>query len=103
MDNHQDYMDAYAHELGHEPPSWGKEASGAKRIRQQGFSVQDMLDCYRYYKSTKFWSDKHLSLQYIASNIAAWRKANPPKTRYDDDALMQWYKKNGTTKPHTSV
>lgn len=88
----KELLTLYEKLLGYEPPSWGKEISGAKRITDKGYTNHAVEMCYKHFKSQQFWQDKHLSLSYIASNIDAWALANPPDLR--DVDLDEWYREN---------
>lgn len=76
--------------LGYDPPAWGKETAGAKRLLDAGYSHEEIHTCYEHFKADKFWKGKHLSLVYIASNIAAW-KQEYGETETD---LEKWYREN---------
>jgi hypothetical protein len=79
--------------LGYDPPAWGKESVGAKRLLRSGYSHDEISECYDYYKSSNFWKDKHLSLQYIASNIAAWKQEHGSQAVGETD-LDKWFDEN---------
>lgn len=89
---HSELIERYREALGYDPPSWPKEAKGAKLILDMGYTVDDAIRCYEHYKSRPFWKDKHLSLTYIASNISAWIQENP-STDFSDD-LDKWFREN---------
>ena len=76
--------------LGYDPPAWGKETAGAKRLLDAGYSHEEIHACYEHFKADKFWKGKHLSLAYISSNIAAW------KQEYGEieTDLDKWYHEN---------
>ena len=93
MGLHKDLIVAYEEELGYTIPSYGKEGAGAKRLLAAGYSIDEVLECYRHFKLSPFWKDKHLSLQFIASNIAAWRIEHEEEKISDDD-LMSWFKEH---------
>lgn len=58
--------------LGYNLPSWGREISAAKWMIQAGFSVRQVLDCWRDVSSESFWDDKHCSLGTIQNKIGKW-------------------------------
>jgi hypothetical protein len=87
-----DLLEAYHNELGYDPPSWGKERSGAKRLVTGEYTIDDMLRCYRHFKAEKFWQRKHVSLTYIAQQIGAWKAAQTKNT--SDKELEKWYREN---------
>ncbi|MHA2045369.1 MAG: hypothetical protein ACW99G_11280 [Candidatus Thorarchaeota archaeon] len=81
--------------LGYEP-AWGKELKGAKRIVDKEHTIEEVKSCYEHFKAQSFWKDKHLSLQYIASNISAWQRThqlNRPKAEVDP-FLDKWFREN---------
>ena len=92
----KEFLTAYENELGYKIPAAGQEAAGAKWILKAGFTQDDAMTCYRHFKKDKFWRGQHLSLTYIASNIAAYMQEHGPKKKADDDILEQWYKEHNT-------
>jgi len=47
----KDFLTRYEQELGYRIPAASKEAKGAKRILDAGYSVDDAMTCYRHFKS----------------------------------------------------
>lgn len=90
----KEFLIVYEKELGYKIPAAGKEAAGAKRILDAGFTQDDTIACYRYYKKQRFWRSQHLSLTYIASNIAAYLQTHAPKTGYSNSIMEEWYKEH---------
>lgn len=93
MSEHKQLVQLYHDALGYDPQSWTREHKGAKRILDMGFSPSDAMTLYDELKATRFWSDKHLSLTYIAQQLPAWI-ANKPKPIPADDQLENWYMHN---------
>lgn len=92
----KDFLIVYEKELGYTIPAAGKEAKGAKRILDAGYTVEDAMKCYRHFKSQKWWQETgtHISLTYIASNIGAYMQTHAPKDKPDDDTLERWFNEN---------
>jgi hypothetical protein len=76
---HQAIIDAYVAELRHTPPNMGREGKAAKWLVQHGYTPEQVLACYRHLKADKFWSDKFLSLQKVAEQIAEHTRAAAPR------------------------
>lgn len=78
----QDVLNAFMQESGQDKSTigWAREGSAAKKLVAAGYSTEQIIACYRYYKAQDFWSDKFLSLTYIAKNISEFLKSqNRPK------------------------
>ena len=88
----KEFLTVYEKQLGYKMPAPGREAAGAKRILDAGFTVDEAMLCYRYLKKQS-WRDPalHLSLTYVASNIAAYMQEHGPKTSYDDSDMEKWF------------
>lgn len=89
----KEFLTVFEKEVGYTLPSYGREAKGARRILDAGFTVEEALGCYRHIKRQNIWRGQHLSLTWVASNIAAWHQAYG-KPDYDDDALAKWHEDN---------
>lgn len=91
----REIMDSYIKTLGYSPQdrkllvNGGREGSAAKRLAEAGYEAEAVVSCYKYFKAQSFWQSQHLSLTFIASNIAAWISAGRP-------ALPQQGRQNGT-------
>jgi len=94
MNKIKELLTVYEKLLGYKIPAPSKEAAGAKRIFDAGYTQEDSMACYRHFKKQLFWKDKHLSLTYIASNMAPYMKEYAPKDKPDDDALERWFNEN---------
>lgn len=64
-------LQSYVEWLGYEPASYGREGVAAKALAKSGWTDEQIEACYRSLKSERFWSDKHLSLGVVRTNIAA--------------------------------
>lgn len=64
-------LDAYVGNLGYNSINYGKEGKAAAQLARDGWTVEQVLECYTIMKADKFWKDKHLSLQNIYSQIGA--------------------------------
>ena len=69
--DHQRLMSGYADLLGYTLPNGAKEAAGAKRLLDAGYSVDDVLSVYAEMKGDTFWAKKHLSLHNVFQQIGA--------------------------------
>ncbi len=86
------FLTVYEEQLGYKIPAAPREAKGAKRILDAGFTQDDAMACYKHFKKQQFWRGQHLSLTYIASNIAPYMQEHGPKTSYDDNDMEKWFK-----------
>jgi hypothetical protein len=57
----------------------GREGKAAKWLVQHDYTPEQVLACYHHLKSDKFWSDKFLSLQKVAEQIAEYTRAATPR------------------------
>ena len=89
----KEFLTVYEEQLGYKIPAPGREAKGAKRILDMGFDIDMAMSCYRHFKGQPFWKDKHVSLTYIATNIAAWNTEHGKKD-FTDDTLDKWFQDN---------
>jgi hypothetical protein len=64
-------LQLYVEWLGYEPTSYGREGVAAKALAKSGWTDEQIEACYRSLKAERFWSDKHLSLGVVRTNIAA--------------------------------
>lgn len=80
----REIMDAYYKALDYSPVerktavNGGREGQAAKRLAEAGYDSETVVACYRYYKAQPFWQTQHLSLTFIAANIAAWISSGRP-------------------------
>ena len=90
----KEFLTVYEEQLGYKIPAPGREAAGAKRILDAGFTKEEAMSCYQHFKKQS-WRDPalHLSLTYIASNIASYIKEHGPKSNYDNGDMEEWYAK----------
>jgi hypothetical protein len=91
----KEFLTVYEQELGYKIPNAGKEAKGAKRILDAGYTADDAMKCYRHFKKQKFWQNtgQHLSLTFIASNIAPYMQIHDKKD-YGSEDLEKWYREH---------
>ena len=68
---HKELMTAYRDVLGYKVPSEPTENKGADVLVKGGYTVEQVMWCYRTMKADPFWTNKHLSLQSIAGQIGA--------------------------------
>lgn len=55
--------------LGYKVNNWAAgEAKAAKQIAHD-FTVEQLSKAYQHYKAQSFWSDKRLTLSYLAKNM----------------------------------
>ncbi len=94
MNKIKEFLTVYENTLGYKIPAAGREAKGAKRILDAGFTQEDAISCYKHFKKQRLWRGQHLSLTYIASNIAAYMQAYGPKSSYDASEMEKWYKEH---------
>jgi hypothetical protein len=64
-------LQLYVEWLGYEPTSYGREGVAAKALAKSEWTDEQIEACYRSLKAERFWSDKHLSLGVVRTNIAA--------------------------------
>ena len=84
--------------------NYAREGAAAKTLAEQGYTPEQVVTVYRKLKAESFWSEKHLSLQSVASQIGAmltnsvtdlsspnhpaWQKN---KVEMSDEQLQQFY------------
>lgn len=78
----QDILRAYSNECAYEI-NWGREGKIAKQIAGKGFTVEQVIACYRARKAERYWSDKHLPLVKILTDLPAFLQAQnkPPASQ----------------------
>lgn len=68
---HKRLMTAYAEVLGYPFPNGGKEAAGARKLLDAGYTVEQSISAYCEMKAQAFWASKHLSLHNVMQDIGA--------------------------------
>jgi phage replication O-like protein O len=69
-------MSKYRETLGYPVPSEPRENKGAQMLAKNGYTADQVIECYLDMKRDKFWADKHISLQSVNGKIGAWHAAN---------------------------
>lgn len=72
-------LDEIAEVQGYAIANYGQEAKAAKTILQQNYSREQILECYKWLKSTSFWQGKPLSLFTVHKYLGEWVKGNIPE------------------------
>jgi phage replication O-like protein O len=70
--DHQKIMDAYANALAYPIRDGPKEGNAAKWLVNNGYTAEQVEACYAHLKVQAFYTNKHLSLQTVASQIGAY-------------------------------
>jgi phage replication O-like protein O len=68
---HRRLMTAYAEVLGYPFPNGGKEAAGARKLLDSGYTVEQVIAAYCEMKAQPFWASKHVSLHNVIQDIGA--------------------------------
>lgn len=63
--------------VGYELPNYGQEAKAAKWLVER-HSEDDIIACWRWLVSDKWWEGKHCGLQSVRGKIGAWVQAGRP-------------------------
>ena len=79
---HQQLMKAYQDVLGYPIPNGAKEGKGAKKILSAGYTIEQVVDCYRQTKKDDWWKDKHLSLMSLCERLGPFVKQQNGRTDY---------------------
>ena len=73
--DHQRLMAAYQAILGYPIPNGAQEGTAAAWLLNHGYTVEQIIDCYKHEKKRDYWQDKHLSLQSLKKPIGPWIQA----------------------------
>ena len=61
-------------ERGYKSPNYGGEGKAAKWMLGEGYSVEDIMGCWRAMKRSPFWMSQELSLMSVRNQIGQWVK-----------------------------
>lgn len=67
-------MDTLESVRGYPSGRYAAEAKGVKQMLRQGYSMQEILDCYEHLKKNHFWDGKELTMMTVAGQIGAWKQ-----------------------------
>jgi len=70
----------YQNLLGY-PIDFGREGRDAKWLLSNGYTIQDILNCYKYLKTDDFWKDKPVNMNNIRNQIGEWIKHGRPVSK----------------------
>lgn len=84
----QTVMDTLEGMRGYPSGKYGAEAKAVKQMITQGYTSQEMMDCYEHLLKDHFWEGKALLMNTVAGQIGAWKKVLVP-THYDTNYINQ--------------
>lgn len=79
--DHKRLLQEYADVLGYPIANYGKEAAGARKLLDAGYTVEQVIAAYCEMKADKFWGKSHISLVNVHSQIGAILNAREAKMR----------------------
>lgn len=82
----QEYKDGL---LGYKIRNWGKESAWARKIADDGYTLDDVRGCYEWLRSQK-WRESAVSLATVYEQLGEYKRQNAPKTteRYIPSSLF---------------
>ncbi len=66
----------------------GAAARFATRLADEGWSIEQIRQCYDSLKRQPFWSDKYLSLGTVYKQIASWHQAHDTTTTIEEEEYV---------------
>lgn len=81
---HQQLMAAYQDALGYKIRNGAADGKAAKQILDEGYTIQQVIDCYQHMKRDPFWRGSHLSLVSVYKQIGAFVQSQNGNGRTDD-------------------
>lgn len=75
LSDHQKIMATYQECLGYPIANGGKEGKAASGLVKQGYTAEQVRDCYQYLRLNPFYDGKHISLQIVHGQIGAYLKS----------------------------
>ena len=81
---HQQLMAAYQDALGYKIRNGAADGKAAKQILDEGYTIQQVIDCYQHMKRDPFWRGSHLSLVSVYKQIGAFVQSQNGNGRIDD-------------------
>ena len=91
---------AYLEALGHDNVNHGQVGAGAKQLEKQGYTPEQVKECYYWLKDDPFWEFKPISLQTVYKNMVDF--LNFCERRLATQPAGGNYHGNGTTSTSTS-
>lgn len=85
----QAILAAYVEVRGKNGINYGKEGAAAKKIAKDGFSPEQVQNCYRWLKGQKFWEYKPLSLHTIFKYLPEYQRV---QEKEEQDRPYDWNK-----------
>jgi hypothetical protein len=80
IDRKKAIEDAYVQVLGYTPAAFGREAKAAKWLAEQGYTPEQVVNCYKHLQEDDFYRRQHTSLETVSKQIGAWAQSRQRKT-----------------------
>ncbi len=82
----------YEEALGYPMPFRPRELKASAWMLRNGYTLQDIQNCYQHLKAQPFYLGRHLSLRKVQEEIGAWKQTQP-SAGDDREAYLKEYRR----------